>query len=251
MTEENPVPESLSRPHVLLMSEITVDGKLTLRRGASSKRLTQYMDPAAELLLHHTRAECEAIMVGSNTVRIDDPNLTVRKAEGRNPLRVIPNSMADIPLGSNVLNAAAPTLMAVSAAAPASRVEALRGRGAEVLVAGTDRVHLTHLLQRLSEDFGVRKLMVEGGSTLASEMFRRRLIDEIRLIHLPFVVGGEDTPSLVGGLPTETETDLIRLALKAHYLCGQNLITEYDVLYGTIAAGSTRARSEGAPVSPD
>jgi 2,5-diamino-6-(ribosylamino)-4(3H)-pyrimidinone 5'-phosphate reductase len=216
------------------MSEITADGKLTLRRGASSKRLTQYMDPLAETLLHRARARSDAIMVGANTVRIDDPRLTVRRVEGRSPLRVIPSSRADIPLDSKVLDAAAPTLIAVSAAAPAARVAALRGRGAEVLVAGADCVDLTCLMQRLREDYGVRTLMVEGGSALASEMFRRRLIDEICLIHLPFVVGGEDTPSLAGGLPLRDESELIRLVLKAHYLCGENLVTEHEVRYGSL-----------------
>jgi len=48
-----------------MMSEITVDGKLTLKKGASSKILMKYMDPATEILLHRTRAVCDAIMVGS------------------------------------------------------------------------------------------------------------------------------------------------------------------------------------------
>lgn len=234
------MPATDSRPRVLLMSEITADGKLTLKRGASSKRLTQYMAPEAERLLHRTRAGCDAIMVGANTVRIDNPFLTVRQVAGCNPLRVIPSSGGDIPLESNVLNADAPTLIAVAAAAGPARIEALRGRGAEVLIAGRDRVDLALLLQRLWEQRGVRRLMVEGGSTLASEMFRCRLIDEIVLIHLPFVVGGADTPSLADGLRTEDEGDLIRLALKAHYRCGQDLVTEHDVLYGPTSAGGNK-----------
>lgn len=220
------------------MSEITADGKLTLRRGASSKILTRHMDREAEALLHHTRAECDAIMVGSNTVRIDDPFLTVRMAAGRSPLRVIPNSMADLPLDSNVFGPGAPTLLAVTAAAPAERLDALRQRGVEVLVAGEGQVDLPLLMRRLREDFDVRRLMVEGGPTLASRMFAGRLVDEIRLIHLPFIVGGDDTPSLVGGLRAEGEADMIRLDLKRHYLCGANLVTEYDVRYADLGPGA-------------
>ena len=226
------MPETALRPHGLLMSEITTDGKLTLRRGASSKLLTKHMDHDAERLLHRSRAECDAIMVGSNTVRIDNPFLTVRLVEGRSPLRVIPNSMADIPLESNVLTTTVPTLIAVSAAAPPERVDAIRRRGAEVVVAGSDRVDLPLLMERLHQDFGVRRLMLEGGPTLASHMFHHRLVDEIRLIHLPFIVGGDDTPSLVGGLSAEGEADMIRLQLKNHYLSGTHLVTEYDVCYG-------------------
>lgn len=229
------MPQCASRPHVLLMSEITTDGKLTLRRGASSKILTRHMDPAAVTLLHRTRAECDAIMVGANTVRIDDPYLTVRGVQGRSPLRVIPNSMADLPLESNVFGAGASTLVAVTAAAPAPRVAAMRQRGAEVVVSGAERVDLPLLMRRLFEDFAVRRMMVEGGPTLAAQFFRLRLVDQIRLVHLPFIVGGEDTPSLVGGLSAKDESDMVRLVLTAHYLSGGNLVTDYEVLY---AAGA-------------
>ncbi|MDD1672839.1 MAG: dihydrofolate reductase family protein, partial [Methanomicrobiales archaeon] len=117
------------RPHVLMMSEITADGKLTLRKGASSKILMKYMAPETEILLHKTRVEYDAIMVGSQTIKIDNSFLTVRKVQGRNPLRVIPNSRADLPLDSNVLKPDAPTVIAVSKRASAERVAALKGRG--------------------------------------------------------------------------------------------------------------------------
>ncbi len=89
--------ESMTRPHVLMMSEITADGKLTLKKGASSKILMKYMAHETEILLHKTRADCDAIMVGANTIRIDNSFLTVRFVPGKSPIRVIPSSMADIP----------------------------------------------------------------------------------------------------------------------------------------------------------
>ncbi len=114
------------RPHVLMMSEITADGKLTLKKGASSKILMKYMAHETEILLHETRAEYDAIMVGANTIRIDNSFLTVRLVPGKSPLRVIPCSMADIPLDANVLGPDAPTAIAVAEAAPEDRVEAIK-----------------------------------------------------------------------------------------------------------------------------
>ncbi len=223
--------EPSRKPHVLMMSEITADGKLTLKKGASSKILMKYMAPETEILLHQTRAACDAIMVGSNTIKIDNSYLTVRKVKGKNPLRVIPNSRADLPLDANVLKPDAPTLIAVSKSAPWDRVEAIRARGAEVVEAGEEEIHLPTLLGILWERFGVRTMMIEGGPTLNWYMLRDRLVDEIRLIHLPFIVGGADTPSLVGGMHIENEEEMIRLDLKRFYLCGTNLVTEYDVRY--------------------
>lgn len=225
------------RPHVLMMSEITADGKLTLKKGASSKILMKYMAPETEILLHTTRAELDAIMVGSNTIKIDNSYLTVRKVKGKNPLRVIPNSRADIPLDSNVLKPDAPTLIAVSEKAPKERVAAIRAQGVRVEVVGKEEIDLPLLMRLLRQHYGVRRMMIEGGPTLNWYMLRDRLVDEIRLIHLPFIVGGADTPSLVGGMHIEQEEEMIRLYLKRFYLCGSNLVTEYDVLYSGAADG--------------
>ncbi len=219
------------RPHVLMMSEITVDGKLTLRRGASSKILMKYMAPETEILLHRTRAECDAIMVGANTIRIDNSFLTVRLVEGKSPLRVIPSNRGDIPPEANILGPDARTIIAVSAAAPADKVARLRESGVDVVVAGESQVDLPTLMRILKADYNVSRMMIEGGPTLNWSMLNHRLVDEIRLIHLPFIVGGADTPSLVGGMHIETENDMIRLSHKRHYMCGSNLVTEWDVLY--------------------
>ena len=219
------------RPHVLMMSEITVDGKLTLRRGASSKILMKYMAPETEILLHQTRAKCDAIMVGANTIRIDNSFLTVRLVEGKSPLRVIPSNRGDIPPDANILGPDARTVIAVSVAAPAEKVARLRESGVDVVVVGESQVDLPELMRILKADYNISYMMIEGGPTLNWSMLNHRLVDEIRLIHLPFIVGGADTPSLVGGMHIETENDMIRLSHKRHYMCGSNLVTEWDVLY--------------------
>jgi len=219
------------RPHVLMMSEITADGKLTLKKGASSKILMKYMAHETEILLHETRAAYDAIMVGANTIRIDNSFLTVRLIPGKSPLRVIPCSMADIPLDANVLGPDAPTLIAVAERAPKDRVAAIREKGVTVVAAGKDHVDLQVLMQILYDDFGIKKLMIEGGPTLNWHMLHEKLVDEIRLIHLPFIVGGSDTPSLVGGMHINTEDEMIRLNLKKYFMCGSNLVSEFDVLY--------------------
>ena len=225
------MPDPTNRPHVLMMSEITADGKLTLKKGASSKILMKYMAHETEILLHRTRAEYDAIMVGANTIRIDNSFLTVRLVPGKSPLRVIPCSMADIPTDANVLGPDARTAIAVCEQAPEDRVEAIRKKGVHVVVAGKDHVELPLLMNILKQKFHVDKLMIEGGPTLNWHMLHHRLVDEIRLIHLPFIVGGSDTPSLVGGMHINSEDEMIRLHLKNHYMCGTNLVSEYDVLY--------------------
>ncbi len=219
------------RPHVLMISEITVDGKLTLGKGISSKILMKHMSHEAEILLHQTRAEYDAIMVGSSTIRIDNSFLTVRMVEGENPIRIVPNALADLPEDSNVFDTThAKTILAVSEKAPKERLEIFRKRGVEVVVCGENHVDYTRLMDILTER-GVKSLIVEGGPTLNWHMLAAKLVDEIRLIHMPFIVGGSDTPSLVGGMRIGSENEMIRLELKRTAMYGENLVTEYDVKY--------------------
>ena len=223
---------STPRPHVLMISEITADGKLTLGKGMSSKILMRHMSHEAEILLHQTRADYDAIMVGSSTIRIDNSFLTVRMVEGESPLRVIPNALADLPEDSNVFDTSlAKTILAVSEAAPKDRIDIFTAKGIEVVTAGKEHVEYSLLMKILAEEYGVKSLIVEGGPTLNRYMLNEKLVDEIRLIHMPFIVGGDDTPSLVGGMQIGSENEMIRLKLKNTQMYGENLVTEYDVMY--------------------
>jgi len=209
---------------------VTVDGKLTVTRGASSKLLMQFMSHEAEVLLHQIRADSDAIMVGANTIRIDNSFLTVRHVPGKNPIRVIPSSKADISPEANVLSPDAPTIIAVSSLADREKCSQLAKKGVRVEICGEDSVNLPALMKLLYEKYDVKSLMIEGGSTLNGHMFQEGLIDDLVLIHLPFIAGGEDTPSLVTGLSPKDVTDLLKLELVTQYLAGDNLITKWNVL---------------------
>ena len=221
----------MEKPFVCLVSEISVDGKLTLGKGISSKIFMTLMDHEAEVFLHKLRASYDAIMVGSNTIKIDNPNLTVRYVKGKNPIRVIPCSDGKILLESNVINKDAPTIIAVSEKAKAEDIGKLKEKGVKVIKCGTeDKVNLNILLNELWKE-GIRKMIIEGGPSLAYSMFKNKLIDEIKLIHIPVIVGGVDTPSLVWGDAAKTLNEVINTKLKKFYMCGKNLITEYEVIY--------------------
>ena len=185
------------------------------------------MDDEANRYLHQIRAECDGIMVGANTVRIDNPNLTVRYVEGKNPVRIIPTSTGDIPLDANVLNTeVAPTVIAVSERASEERIEEFKKRGAYVVVAGKERIDFPLLLKKLKE-LGINRLMVEGGSRVNWELLKNDLVDEIRLIHLPVVVGGDDVPSLTSGEGFGNLDRVRKFKIKRVFQCGNQVITEY------------------------
>lgn len=104
-------------------------------------------------------------MVGSNTIRTDDPSLNVRYAEGASPLRVVTASKGALPASAKVLTDGGRTLIAVSALAERETVDQLLARGVEVFGCGGSRVDLQALMSELWRR-GVRKVLVEGGATL-------------------------------------------------------------------------------------
>ncbi|WP_299227666.1 2,5-diamino-6-(ribosylamino)-4(3H)-pyrimidinone 5'-phosphate reductase [Sulfurihydrogenibium sp.] len=219
----------MKRPYVIIVSEVTVDGKLTLSKGVSSKEIMKFMDEEANRYLHETRAKVDGIMVGAETIRTDNPYLTVRYVSGKNPTRIIPTSTADIPPDANILKKDSPTIIVTTEKAPEERVKALSEK-VEVIIAGKEEVDLIKMMDILYNR-GIRNLMVEGGSTLNWNLIKNGLVDEIRIIHMPFIVGGTDTPTLVGGEGFKSLEEVVKLKLRAHFMRGSHLITEWEVKY--------------------
>ena len=108
----------MGRPYVIMNAAMTLDGKIATREGDSRISCPEDLDR-----LHRLRARVDAILVGAGTVLSDDPSLTVRRARGRNPLRVVVDGRARIPLTARVLDGSSKTLVAVSRRAPRRKVE--------------------------------------------------------------------------------------------------------------------------------
>jgi len=219
----------MARPTVTVYAEVSADGKSTHGRGRSSKPMMDFEDDLIRRFRHELRGRSDAIMVGSNTLRIDDPSLTVRHAEGRNPLRVIPSTMGNLPLESQIFNDGGATLIAVTEQAVPETVAALEGKAASVVRSGWNQVDLQLLLSILHER-QIRSVMVEGGATLLSSLFRNKLVDHLIVQHLPVVFGGDTVPSMVGGPPLKSLNDAVRLRLTDTQSIGRHAVISYDVL---------------------
>ena len=180
---------------ITTLSELTLDGKLSLGQGASSKGLFEFYGDDLRAWFHAQRASSDAIMVGAGTVRADDPELTVRYAEGSNPLRVVPCSRGDLPADCRLLNDGVPTLIAVSTLASPAAIEALSVRAhVEVIVCGEGPVDLEALMAALDVR-GIRTLIVEGGSRLLHALHALGLVSRIIIKHIPVISGAEDAPT--------------------------------------------------------
>ncbi|KZN23663.1 diaminohydroxyphosphoribosylaminopyrimidine reductase [Haladaptatus sp. R4] len=178
--------------HVVVNAAMSADGKL------SSRQREQVAISGANDFdrVDDLRVESDAIVVGVGTVLADDPSLTAD--DGANPTRIIADSRARTPLDAQVLDDRADTLIFVAESAPTRNVRALRGAGADVVVAGNGRVSLHRAFSEL-ESRGTEQVMVEGGGELIFSMFDCGLVNELRLYVGSLVIGGRDAPTLADG----------------------------------------------------
>lgn len=180
---------------ITTLSELTIDGKLSLGAGVSSKVLFDFYGDELRHWFHSQRAQRDAIMVGAGTVRADDPELTVRYASGPNPLRVVPANLGRLPLDARILNDGGATLVAVSDRAPQAVVDALSAKpNVEAVRCGREKVDLVRLMEIL-RDRGVRTLIAEGGSRLLHSLFEAGIVSQIIIKHIPVIAGAPDAPT--------------------------------------------------------
>ncbi|MDE1875602.1 MAG: 2,5-diamino-6-(ribosylamino)-4(3H)-pyrimidinone 5'-phosphate reductase [Thaumarchaeota archaeon] len=184
-----------SRPHVILSAAISIDGKIATRTGRSN------LSSRKDLIrMHNLRKNVDAILVGKNTVNIDNPLLTVRYVKGRNPIRIILDSKGSLSPKSKVISTAKkiPTILVVSENAPRN-VERFITKGVEIIRCGKNKINIKKLLMILGKK-GIKRIVVEGGGTTNWYFFKEKLIDEIVITIAPYVVGGINAISLVEGI---------------------------------------------------
>ncbi|KUK54423.1 MAG: Riboflavin biosynthesis protein RibD [Desulfotomaculum sp. 46_296] len=188
------------RPFVMLKTAMSVDGKIAARTG-DSRWVT---GPEARSWVHVLRNLYDAVLVGINTVLADDPLLTVRLPgeKGKNPVRVVVDSLARTPLNSQVLSqlAEAPTIIATTGGAGVQKIARLKETGAEVLVVPGDGPRVD--LKRLMADLAGREItsvMIEGGGEINASALESGLVDKVIWFIAPKIVGGRLSPGPVGG----------------------------------------------------
>lgn len=195
----------LGRPYVVLKAAMSLDGKIATA-GGESKWIS---GEEARQLGHRWRAELDAIVVGRATVEADDPQLTIRLPAGdatatiANPLRVVVDSHARVSPRARIF-ATPGTVVACLRDAPARKLAALRTAGAEPLLLPADRAGRVSIraLGRALGKRGVTSMLVEGGAELHASFLAARLVDELRLVVAPLVLGGRKAsagPSWIGG----------------------------------------------------
>ena len=194
------------RPFVTWKYAATLDGRSAAPDG-TSRWIT---GPEARRDVHRLRAQSQAVMVGVGTVLADDPQLTVRDADGPQPLRVVLDADGRTPASARIRDDAAPTLVLTAADVP---------RGPD---GGLD---LDAVLKHLFAA-DIRSVLLEGGPTLAGAFLRAGLVDKVIGYLAPALLG--DGPAALTATGIRSIADIRRLRLDDVTRLGDDLrITSY------------------------
>lgn len=193
-------------PFVLLKMAATADGK-TAAPDKSSKWVSS---DESRNLVKQWRSEFDAVMVGAETARQDNPSLLAFPDSEHNPYRIIVTSSLSLPDSLRILNYNdGKTIIATAEDAPAEKKE-LISEEAKFLHCGKGRVDMKILMNKLGE-MGITSVLLEGGSELAGSAVEEKVVDEVAFFISPKIMGGRDSKPVIGGAGLGTMSDALPL----------------------------------------
>lgn len=215
------------RPMVTLKLAASLDGRIAAASGDSqwiSNDLSRH-------LVHELRNRMDAIIVGAETVRTDDPQLTCRIRGGRDPLRIVLDGRLSINPSARICtqDSTAKTLIVTTEDQAQSRKrKELEERGVEVfcLPGEQGRVRLVSLLQELGQR-GLKSVLIEGGGQVAAAALQERVVDKVFFFYGPKLLGGDGRP-MIGSLGIDRVAAGLKLhTIELHRFRDDILVTGY------------------------
>jgi diaminohydroxyphosphoribosylaminopyrimidine deaminase / 5-amino-6-(5-phosphoribosylamino)uracil reductase len=208
------------RPLGILKYAMTLDGKIATDSGhsrwVSSESSRQYV--------HHLRAGCDAVIIGGNTLRRDNPYLTSHDPTTPNPLRVVMTQNLDLPTEAILWDTSvAKTLVVTQSGANPELRDLLIDRGVQVLELDTlsPKLVMQHLFDR-----GFLSVLWECGGTLAASAIADGAIQKVLAFVAPKIVGGISAPSPVGDMNIRSMSDALLLERVTYQQIGTDLLIQ-------------------------
>ncbi|WP_337018116.1 bifunctional diaminohydroxyphosphoribosylaminopyrimidine deaminase/5-amino-6-(5-phosphoribosylamino)uracil reductase RibD [Oceanobacillus massiliensis] len=196
------------KPFITLKSGITLDGKVASHT-FHSKWITS---EEARYDVHQLRSEHMAILTGINTVIKDNPALTARIPNGRNPIRIVMDSSLRIPLDAQVItDNKAETIIFTSQNYDKTKRKSLEKLHINVVeTSGQQHTNPIEVADYLGER-GISSVLIEGGGNINASFIENKLVDKIVLYIAPRLIGGKDAPTFLEGIGIDQMSDAIEL----------------------------------------
>ncbi len=214
-------------PYCILKTAMTADGKTATRAG-----LSQWItNEASRRHVHETRNRVAAIMVGIGTVLADDPTLSCRIENGRNPVRFVCDTNLQIPLDCKLVLTAheIPTYVA-ACRMDRRKCEKLEAFGVHVLQLPSEDGHVDlRALIRIIGDMELDSILLEGGSALHEAALRSGIVQHVQIYIAPKIFGGISAKTAVGGLGVSSPEEAYQLSSPSIRRFGDDILLEYDM----------------------
>lgn len=214
-------------PFVTMKYAMTLDGKIACYTG-HSKWIT---GEAARANVQRDRLRHSAVMVGVGTVFADDPTLTCKLENGRDPVRIICDTHLRTPLSSKIVATAkdVPTIIAAHSE-NAEKIAKFESFGCNVLQVDEFNGHLslTDLMKSLGEE-GIDSILLEGGSELNWSALKAGIVNKVQAYIAPKLFGGETSRTPVSGIGVPFPADAIMLGEPKITRFGDDLLIESRV----------------------
>ena len=215
------------RPFVVAKCAATLDGRIATRTG-DSKWVT---GETARRFVHQLRHRTDAIMVGINTIRHDDPSLTTRLpgSQGSDPVRIILDTHLSISPDAQVLRqtSSKPTILVAGSPVAANKKQAFEKLGARVLEVAlkNDLIDMNALMEQLGA-MELTSLLIEGGSRILASAFNQAVVDKVFFFYAPKILGGDDGIPICSGAGVERMAECIRINDIAVHRLGDDVLIE-------------------------
>nr|WP_288523927.1 bifunctional diaminohydroxyphosphoribosylaminopyrimidine deaminase/5-amino-6-(5-phosphoribosylamino)uracil reductase RibD [uncultured Romboutsia sp.] len=213
------------KPFVVLKTAMSLDGKISTTSG-ESKWIT---DKEARENVHILRNELTAIMIGIDTVIIDNPELTCRIPNGRNPIRIVVDSNLRIPYDSKILQTAKKfkTIIATTEKARKEKIHKLKDLGIIVIETKSknEKVDLKDLMHKLGNQ-NIDSILLEGGSTLNYSALESGIVDKILVYIAPKIIGGMKSKTPVGGSGISHLKDAFKVRELSTSIIGKDILLQ-------------------------
>lgn len=215
-------------PYVVMKYAMTMDGKI-----ATWKKDSQWItNEEARQHVHNTRNALSGIMVGIGTVLADNPMLTCRIKDGRNPVRIILDGHLQIPLESNLVKSAndVKTYVVTLEKGKEETKKLLQQAGVEILNAKEKdgRIDLKDLMNVLGEK-GIDSILLEGGATVNESALKAGIVRKVQMYVGAKIFGGVNALTPVGGIGVSQVADSYEFCHPQIKIFGDDLLIEYDV----------------------
>ena len=215
------------RPFVIAKCAATLDGRIATRTG-DSKWVT---GEAARRFVHRLRHAVDAIMVGINTVRKDNPSLTTRLdgREGKDPARIILDTHLSIAPDARVLqqDSAADTILVAGKGVGRSKKTVFEKAGVRVIEAPLkhSQIDIAAVMEQLGA-MEISSLLIEGGSQVLASAFSAGIIDKVQFFYAPKILGGDDGIPICSGPGAELMSQSVAIKDIAVHRFGDDVLIE-------------------------